>query len=217
MHPMYNEFIKMLDLEDKERCVDFMLSRLSRGEIDIVTLYVEILTPALNNIVCKFEDTDTCVWKEHAKSAIVRTIVECCFPHVLKERDAKHGGKKGGKVLVVCPTEEYHEIGARMVTDFFTLCGYEATFIGANTPGMNIVAAVKDARPDFVAMSVSNYYNLVAAERVIAKIREAGHRDLRIIVGGNAFLKNPEEHRRIGADMVLQSFNDIRKLRGGER
>jgi len=215
MHPLYREFVSLLDQEDKEKCVNFVISRLSKGELDVVTLYDEILAPALNNIACTFEDTDKCVWKEHVKSAIVRTIIECCYPYVIRERDGKYGGKKGEKVLVVCPVEEFHELGAKMVTDFFTLCGYDATFVGANTPGMNIVAAVADAKPKYLAISVSNYYNIVAAEKAIAKIREAGHRDMKIIVGGNAFRKNPDEYRRIGADMLLQTFDDVRNLRGG--
>ena len=215
MHPLYGEFISLLSQENKEKCVDFVLSRLSKGELDIATLYDEILAPALNSIVCEFEDTDIFVWKEHVKSAIVRTIIECCFPHVIRERDARYGGRMGEKVLVVCPVDEYHEIGAKMVADYFTLCGYDATFVGANTPGMNIVAAVSDAKPKYLAISVSNYYNIVAAEKAIAKIREAGHRNLKIIVGGNAFRKNPDEYRRIGADMLLQTFEDIKDLRGG--
>ena len=48
MHPMYEEFVGHLAREDKLRCVELALSKLSRGEIDVVTLYNEVLTPALN-------------------------------------------------------------------------------------------------------------------------------------------------------------------------
>ena len=102
-----------------------------------------------------------------------------------------------------------------MVVDLFTLLSFEATFVGANMPRLNIVAAVTDTEPDFIAISVSNYCNIVAAGKVIPSIREAGFTDVKVIVGGNAFLKNSDKYERIGADMVLQTFEDTKWLRSG--
>lgn len=215
MHPFFEEFAGLLEKEDKEKCVEFAVSKLSSGQLDVLTLYNEILTPSLNRIVCRPAEADIKVWREHVKSAIVRTIVECCYPHVIRERDRKYAGKRRERVIVVCPADEYHEIGPRMVADFFTLLGYEAMFIGANTPQMNVVSAVAETKPKFVAMSVTNYYNLVAAQKTISMIRESGASGFKMIVGGNAFRRNPDEYRRIGADMLLQTFEEIRKLTAG--
>ena len=216
MHPLFEEFAGLLEKEDKEKCVEFAVSKLSSGQLDVVTLYDQILAPSLNRIVCKPTEADTKIWREHVKSAIVRTIVECSYPYVIRERDRRYSKKRGEKAIVVCPTEEYHEIGPRMVADFFTLLGYDATFIGANTPQMNVVSAVLETRPKYVAISVTNYYNLVAAQKTISLIRGSGATGFKVIAGGNAFRRNPDEYKRIGADMLLHTFEDLSKLREGD-
>lgn len=217
MQLQYQEFSRLLESEDKEKCLEFATTRLRNGDIGVVALYEEVLAPSLNSIECKPEDSDRCVWREHVKSGIVRTIIENCYPYVVRERDSKYGGRIGKRVIVACPSDELHELGARMVTDFFTLAGYDATFVGANTPHLNIVSSVSESKADYVAISVTNFYNLVAAEKAIVRLRGAGFTDVKVIVGGRAFMRNPEAPKHVGADMVLQTFEDIRGLRGGER
>ena len=84
MHPLYDEFVSYLDDEDKEKCVQFVLSNLQNHALDIVTLYNEILTPALYADFCKEEEKEICIWKEHIRTSIVRTIIECCYPFIVK-------------------------------------------------------------------------------------------------------------------------------------
>ena len=115
---------------------------LENKEISIIELYENVLTMALYDIDCQEGDIE-CIWKEHVQTSIVRTIVELVYPYVLKEKEET----KKDKVLVVCPTEEHHEIGAKMAHDFFLLQGYDSTFIGANTPLTVILAACEFVKP----------------------------------------------------------------------
>lgn len=217
MHPLYTEFVSALDRKDKDRCVEFALSWLAAGRIDVVTLYNEILTPALNTPSYGDAAGAIGIWEEHVRTSIVRTVLENCYPYVVKERKAKYGAaaKKGQHVIVVCPTEEFHEIGARMVADFFDLCGFKTTFIGANTPQEETLEAIGFLNPTYVAVSVTNTYSLVPAKRTLAQIRDVRERSrsgFKIIVGGNAFRKNPGLVHEVGADLHLSTFDDIRRL-----
>ena len=217
MHPLYTEFVSALDRKDKDRCVELALSWLAAGRIDVVTLYNEILTPALNTPSYGDVAGGIGIWEEHVRTSIVRTVLENCYPYVVRERKAKYGAaaKKGQHVIVVCPTEEFHEMGARMVADFFDLCGYGVTFVGANTPQDDILGAIAHVKPAYVAISVTDYYNLVPAKRTAAKLRELREREraaFRIVVGGAAFRKNPGLSKEMGADLLLDTFEDIRKL-----
>ena len=213
MHPNYDEFISYLNAEDKEKCVQFIISSLQKQAIDILTLYNEILTPAMYADFCKEEEKEICIWKEHIRTSIVRTIIECGYPYIIKERDKKYGYSSKGKVVVICPPEELHELGARMVTDFFTLCGFNVTFTGANTPQDNVINAIKYIDPAYIAISITNYYNLVATRRLIMKIREMkGSASFQIILGGQACRCNPETCQKMGADMILHTFKEIEKL-----
>jgi MerR family transcriptional regulator, light-induced transcriptional regulator len=213
MHPLFNEFASYLDRAEKDKCVRMVLSQLESRTLDIVTLYNEILTPALNNKTCREDQTEICIWEEHLKTSIIRTIIECCYPYIVQARDRQFSPAEKGKVVVLCPPGELHEIGARMVADFFTLNGYRTVFIGANTPQEDIINAIKYTRPRYVGISVTNYYNLMAADDVIKKICDLKTAfPLQVIVGGRACKVNPQTCRQSGADMVLETFADIQAL-----
>jgi methanogenic corrinoid protein MtbC1 len=214
MHPFLEEFVRHLDEENREKCVDFVLSKLDSKEIDVVTLFTEVLTPALNEMK-KEGPEEEFIWKEHIKSSIVRTVVECCYRYVIKEKKARFGDDSGLKAMVLCPPEEQHEIGARMVADFFTLAGYDVTFVGANTPRDSFLSAIKIKQPRYVAISISNFYNILAAKKTIESIRVAAPEDVIIVVGGSAFASHPEAFKDVGADRLLRTYEDITKLEGG--
>lgn len=216
MHPLYEEFAGHLAREEKPRCVELALDYLNRGEINVATLYTEVLAPALNAPTYSAEEGAVRIWEEHVRSSIVRTIVENAYPFVQREKRARNGsGVPRRSVIVVCPTEEFHEIGARMVADFFELAGFDATFVGANTPQEEILEALAVLRPTYVAVSATNTYTLVPARRVLAQLRSLRERTgagFKIIVGGHAFEKNPALVQEIGADLHLSTFEDIRQL-----
>jgi methanogenic corrinoid protein MtbC1 len=211
MNPYYESFDKLLQEEKKQEAVALALDLLSTGKIDPVTLYSEILTPVLNNMQCFLAEKQLCVWKEHVRTAAVRTIVECCYPFVIKERD-RLAPPHMGTAVVICPPEEYHDLGARMAADFFTLCGFDTIFVGSNTPFQDFSAAADLIRPDIIAIGVSNYYNLVITRKIITELRHRIGSNCKIIVGGNAFSDSPENLAAVGADDVAQTFEDVKRI-----
>ena len=110
MHPFYSEFVSYLDAEDKEKCVRAVLSRLAAGEIDLVTLYEEVLKPAVNSPPVSSYDSRTVIWLEHVRTSIVRTIIECCYEHVLDLKEKEFGPGYRGKIIIACPADEYHDL-----------------------------------------------------------------------------------------------------------
>jgi methanogenic corrinoid protein MtbC1 len=211
---LYEEFRKALDEQNKDRAVEICIKAIDEERTDIPNLYLNVLTPALNEWDCDYEVDRLCIWNEHVRSSIVRTIMECCYPYIARKRRERSGDGRGPKVAVVCPVEEYHEIGARMVADIFALAGYDVTFAGANTPQDSFLEAVKVLKPLYVAVSISNYYTLISGRRVISQIKQWTPQS-RIIVGGNAFKNNPEYWKEIGADIYLTDPGEILKM--GER
>lgn len=207
---IYNTFCNYLDNEDKQGCVNFVLDAVDTGELGIVDLYEKILATSLNNLMAR-QSEELFIWNEHLRSSIIRTIIECCYPYVMKE--IKESGKSlnKGKVLLVCPPEEYHELGPRMGSDFFNLCGYSTVFIGANTPMEVLIAGVAVERPKYVVISASNYYNLVAAKKVTDAVIKADS-SVKILASGYAFHKDQAICRSIGAIGVVNSIEDIMAL-----
>lgn len=215
MNTIYQQFEVLFEEENKEEAVQYILAKLQAKEIDVLDLYTKILTPLLNNMSCKLTDKRICIWKEHVKTAIVRTIVENCYPYVIRKRDAMNYPRRG-IAAILCPPEEYHDLGARMAADFFTIAGYDAIYVGSNTPYQDFYNAVHVIKPEVVAISVSNYYNLVAAKKMIEELKLALSYPLKIVVGGHAFQDGADKYKLIGADYYAGSFGDILRLAGGE-
>lgn len=211
MKEYFDTFSTLLDQENKQAAVEYIISLLEEGKIDVTDLYFQVLTPALNSMTCPFPDKNICIWKEHIKTAIVRTIVECCYPYVLKKRDSLSPENKGTAVIL-CPPEEYHDLGARMAADFFTICGYETIYIGSNTPFHDFYNAVDYIKPQVIGISVSNFYNLVVTKKIVADLKSKVGDEVLIVVGGNAFLEEGHNAELIGADACIQSFQDVMAL-----
>jgi MerR family transcriptional regulator, light-induced transcriptional regulator len=213
MEQYYNQFCELLESEDRYGCIKYAQQLLSEKRVGIVELYQDIIKPSLQNITCKVNEKNMCVWEEHVRSAIARTVIECCYTYVVEEAIAMKS-KHQGKVVVICPQGEYHDIGARMIADFFTISGFETVFVGSNTPKADFLAAVESMKPNYVAISVTDYYNLFSAKKSIESIKSKVRADIKIIAGGNAFKSNPDAFKIIGADYLVDTFADIKNIGG---
>ena len=211
----YAGFRQLLLAEDKEGCVRFALSTLESGRLEIVALYEKVLARVAREAGCSVRDCTLCVWMEHVQTSILRTVIECCYPHLMQQRRTLVGDRTRGSVLVVCPTEEYHELGARIAADMFTLCGFEVVFVGANTPQRDILEAVGVVEPVFVGVSVTGPYNLIAARRTIQQLvslRNTSGAGFRIVAGGQAFGEDLALALSLGADLLAQTYEDIHRI-----
>lgn len=215
MNPFFEPFDHLLQGDHKPEAVEFALDLVASGKIDPITLYTEVLTPSLNNMQCAIDEKNLCVWKEHVRTATVRTIVECCYPYILKEK-ARINPPKRGTAVILCPPEEYHDLGARMAADFYFLCGYDAIFVGSNTPYSDFYNAVDLIKPEIIAIGVSNFYNLFITKKIIQELKSRIGDSAKIIVGGNAFQIDSNNLALVGADAIVQTFEDVCKLADGE-
>lgn len=203
--------LNSLDEVNKDKSVQLALKGLSEGKITIPFLYEEILRPALYSIdECQDDD---CIWQEHVRTSIVRTIIEAAYPFVIEEKQKI--APNGLKVILVCPEKEYHEIGLRMMADFFSLNGYESIFIGTNTPKDQVLYAVNRLEPDYLAISVTDYYLLFEAKKMVEKIKSISELN-KVIVGGRAFKINRQLLEEIGGDIYLECYQDIVNLGKGD-
>lgn len=213
MERMAEEFISILETEDRSKALEYIIGKLASGEAGIVDIYEDVLAKSLNEMKLT-GDEKTDIWKEHVRSSIIKTIVENCYPYVVKEKKRRDSHPKLNKVAVVCPVDEYHEIGARMIADYFTINGYDTTFVGSNTPKEVFVSGIHVDKPNYVAISITNPYNLVSARNTIELIRKSDP-NVKILAGGSALSKLTDRAKSLGADRYLTSFEDIEALEGG--
>lgn len=208
MEDLYQKLFIALKEHDKETAVQVSIEALEKKTVDIITLYEEILAPALNNVIDEFEDEDKLIWQEHVRSEIIITVIENAYPYVLKERDRRNT-RMDKKVMILCPQYEDHVIGAKMVNDIFTIAGFETIFIGANTPWRTIIQSIASKKPDIISMSVTNFYNLIETKKTIKEIRSKFDHRIKFVLGGYAFKRSKDTYKEIGGDIYLQKLEDI--------
>lgn len=212
---VYDKFLQSLDDDDKPNAVRVALDALETGKIGIIELYTTVLMPTLNEMGLEKERESTVIWKEHFRTSVVKTIVEYCYPRVVNEglKNTLKNGRK--KILVFCPAEEYHDIGARLMSDVFTLLGHNTFYIGGNTPPDALLQAMVHLKPEVIAMGVSNYFNLVAAKKTIEDVRKILGDGIIIILGGTAFDDNISVVKEIGGNYYVNTYCDAERISEG--
>jgi len=204
----YNKFISLLEEENKNQAVLFAMQLLENGTLTIEALYQELLAPSLLDFKCKSDDQEVCIWKEHYRTSIIRTILESSYLYIIKRLEKVK--KINKKIVVLTPAFEYHEIGAIMVTNYLLLEGFDASYIGANTPKDEILSAIRAYAPDYIALSVTNSYNIVITKQITDEIKRF-YPNVGIVLGGQAFV-HQHAVESLKYDYLLQSLDDIKSF-----
>jgi len=178
------ELERHLIARDRPAGVEAAVSAVTEGRLSVEALYTQVLGPLLVSTGAAWQQGVTQVWEEHFATSMVRTIVESLFLEVAREAADAH---RLGKVAVLaCPPEEAHDLGLRMLTDRLSIHGWDAYFLGADTPVDQIVSAARSLKADLVALSAATHYNRMLLREVIGQLK-AQLPGVRIGVGGPAF------------------------------
>jgi methanogenic corrinoid protein MtbC1 len=217
MDELYERFKYLLEVENKSEAVSFSISLIKERKIGIVEFYEQILARAMNTIECHNDERNLCIWKEHIRSGIARTIIESLYPFVLEEKKASFSAAPAKKIAILCPDGEYHDMGARIASDYFTLLNWEAVFVGSSTPDEEFIKIADQLSLDAIAISVTNPYNLFAARKTVDLIRNKLGNNIKVFAGGSAFEKDIKNERKIDVDGYVFCFEDLKSLlEGGE-
>jgi len=190
----HKEFLHALIAGNHSLCFELVHSYLAKPN-SINALYENIITKALYNVGELWEFNKISVANEHMASAIVESILNQLYSDIISKE------KKGKTVIAACVENEFHQIGIKMVSDIFELNGWDALFLGSNTPTSELISFIKSKNPDLLAISLSLFFNLPALEKMIQKVQKE-FPGLPVLVGGQAF-----QHG--GKDIVLKYDNDL--------
>ncbi len=172
---------------DRAGAVAAVRSAVGDGRLELDALYTGVLTPLLVDTGARWQAGTTRVWEEHYTTSVVRTIIEALSVEVAKA--ASRVESRGKTALFACPSGEQHDLGLRMLADRAALRGWNAHFLGADTPAAEVIAAAKALDADLVALSAATHYNLVLLRSFVDEVK-AGLPGVRVGVGGPAFACN---------------------------
>jgi len=197
-----------LAARDRAGAVRAALGAVRDEGLPVDALYTRVLSPLLRDTGAAWQQGAERVWEEHFATATVRTIVESLYVDVA-ERGAA-AAPLGKTAVLACPSGESHELGLRMLADRLTLAGWNAIFLGADTPADEIATAARVMKADVVALSVATHYNRLLLRDVVTQLK-AELPETRIGVGGPAFAHDsswPAEDILTEADFGLTSSRD---------
>ncbi|PKL08684.1 MAG: hypothetical protein CVV51_07660 [Spirochaetae bacterium HGW-Spirochaetae-7] len=159
------------------------------------SLYLELFQPAQRELGRLWHTRKISVAQEHFATAATQYIMSTLYPRLMAE-----SRPNGRLVLAACAQGELHELGLRMVADFFQADGWDTRFLGANLPLGALAAEVTRIEPDLVALSASIPTNVRWVDAAVKTLRAKTGKKPAILVGGIPFVVSPGLWRELGAD-----------------
>jgi methanogenic corrinoid protein MtbC1 len=160
----------------------------------VADIYLTVLQPAQREIGRLWYQQEISVADEHFCTAATQLIMSELYPLVFNTP------KSGRRMVAACAEGELHEIGIRMVADFFEMAGWDTYYLGANMPVSDIVGTVSSKRADVLAVSATLAVRRPALARLVSQVRASSAGDrVKIIIGGGATFSRPQLCQEIGA------------------
>ena len=107
------------------------------------------------------------------------------------------GGSKG-KMIICTVKDDLHDIGKNIVRSMLEAAGFEVIDLGIDVPPEKIIETIKKENIKIVALSGVLTLALDSMRDTIQAIRDAGLKDVKVIVGGCPV--NEDTAKAMGAD-----------------
>jgi len=192
-------YLAALVSANREKAIQLILDSYRNG-VSIQDIYLHVLQPVQYEIGVLWQLNKISVAHEHYASSVTQLVMSQLYSSICLEGNIK----PKGMVVAVCASGELHEIGIRMVADFFEMEGWKTHFLGANMPVNDLVQTLLAQKPDMLAISASMSSNVVKTRKVIKAVRSSQAQDIKIIVGGYLFNRVPELWKQVGADYYAE-------------
>lgn len=203
--PLVKEARTYLDLllAGKRKQAANLIEELVEEGQSIKDIYEHIFQNTQYEVGALWQSNKITVAHEHYCTAATQLIMSGLYPRIFSMQ-------KTGKKLVACSVaDELHEIGIRMVSDFFEIEGWDTHYLGANMPDDHLVKSLKEYNPDILAISVTLPLHIEKAAELIKKVRDDKQVDkVKIMVGGYPFGIVPDLWKKVGADASAGSAKE---------
>lgn len=177
---------------DRRRASQMVLDAVQQGAT-VKSIYSRVFERTQREIGRLWQLNRISVAQEHFCTAATQMVMSQLYPYIFT------GERKGRRMVTACVGGELHEIGARMVADFFEMEGWDTYFLGANTPQSSIVRTVQEHRADVLAISATMTFHVGQVSELIQALRRSDAK-ARVLVGGYPFNLSDRLWQSVGAD-----------------
>lgn len=194
LEPLAREYVRALLGGYRQAAGQLVFDAVDRGA-SVRELYLQVFQPALREVGRLWQTRRISVAQEHFCSAATQVLMSQLLPRSLP------APRRGRAVVVACVSGDQHEVGARMVGDFFAMAGWDAYFCGANTPNEGVAESAVERAADVLAVSASMGCHLHTVQELLERVRaDPRCAASRVMVGGHPFTVDPALWRTVGAD-----------------
>ncbi len=205
LSPVARLFLDAVLAADRDRADAIIDEALAAGTT-VRDIYLSVFQPVLRETGRLWQQNEATVAQEHYATGLIRRIMAR-----MHDRIAAPGRKSLRKRSVVTSSvgKELHDIGIRMVADFFEMDDWDVYYTGANTPVKCILEAVRDRKADAVALSITMPSRLPEVQYLIRSLRaDTATAHVKIIIGGYPFTILPDLWKQVGADAYAAGADD---------
>ncbi len=193
----YLHYLNSLLEGNKSECVK-IINELIAEDTPVIDIYNDIFKRSMYRVGQLWEKNRCTVAEEHHASQITELCISLVYPKIANTE------KNGKTVLVTCVDKEFHEIGPKMVSDFFELNGWTSIFLGSNMPDTEILKTIFDKKPDVVGISNNFYMNFIRTMKLVDSITE-NTPEQKVIIGGQAVEKIE--------DNILDKYENVKFIK----
>lgn len=194
LSPLAHQYLRALLRGERQLASRLVLDAVEEG-VSVKDIYLAVFQPAQREVGRLWQINEISVAQEHYCTAATQLIMSLLYPKLF-------AGERTGPTLVMTSVAgELHEIGARMVADFFEMEGWNTFYTGANTPRDSVIQTLVQQRAAVLGVSATIASHVDAVEALVRGVRE--HPEcgaVRILVGGYPFNQVPDLWRKVGAD-----------------
>lgn len=196
LHDLARHYLEALLQGRRHMAGQLVLDAVERGT-SIQDIYLHVFQKTQHEVGRRWQMNEVSVAEEHYCTASTQQIMSQLYPRIFAT-------PRKLPVLVLtgmAVAGELHELGIRMVADFFEMNGWNTYYTGANTPAEDLINSIISLKPRILGISASMTPHLAAVMELIAAVRgsEAG-KEIKIMVGGHPFNRVPGLWRQVGAD-----------------
>lgn len=183
---------------DRAKARELVLDLVKKG-IPVREVYLQVFQPVLRETGRLWQLQKISVAQEHYVTASTQqTLAQFYLQFIAGNKTIV---KRGRTLVAACVSGELHELGIRMVADFFEMDGWDTYYIGANSPSLSVIQTVKDRKAAVVAISSTMSFHIPVVYSLIRALRESPDtHNVTVIIGGYPFNLIPDLWQKVGAD-----------------
>jgi methylmalonyl-CoA mutase cobalamin-binding domain/chain len=199
------QYLSAIMLGDRNRSIEIILDAVKDGT-EVKDVYLHVFQPVQHEIGRLWETNQISVAQEHYATAVTQLVMSQLYPYIFSSR------RNHRTLVATCVGGELHEIGVRMVADFFEMEGWDTFYLGANTPKQSIVSTIMKHEADVVAISATLIVHVKQVRELIHAIRASEVKDIKVLVGGYPFNLAKDLWKKVNADGYAQNAEQAIKI-----